>query len=79
MIQAWAADDRGIYDRLARVMKLHIAAYQWKHGELYVLGPLAATLLTTWGILGRNVGSSGGGSRAPRRPRGGRSDHRVPH
>lgn len=32
-------------------MNFHIAAYEWKHGELYVLGVLAATFLVTWGIL----------------------------
>ena len=32
-------------------MNFHMAVYQWKYGELYVLGVLAATLLVTWGVL----------------------------
>jgi magnesium transporter len=32
-------------------MNFHMAEYQWKHGELFVLGLLVATLLGTWGVL----------------------------
>ena len=32
-------------------MNFKLAVYEWKHGELYALGVLAATLLATWGIL----------------------------
>ena len=32
-------------------MNFRFAAYEWKHGEFYVLGLLAASLLGTWWIL----------------------------
>ena len=32
-------------------MNFKLGVYEWKHGELYVLGVLAATALLTWGVL----------------------------
>jgi magnesium transporter len=32
-------------------MNFRLGVYEWKHGELYVLGVLAATALVTWGVL----------------------------
>jgi magnesium transporter len=32
-------------------MNFKLGVYEWKHGELYVLGVLVATALLTWGVL----------------------------
>jgi len=32
-------------------MNFRLGVYEWKHGELYVLGVLVATALVTWGVL----------------------------
>jgi hypothetical protein len=32
-------------------MNFRLAVYDWKNGELYVLGLLIATALVTWGVL----------------------------
>jgi magnesium transporter len=35
-------------------MNLHISAFHWRHGEAYVLGLMAASVLITWLWLRRN-------------------------